>query len=430
MLIEFSVANFRSILTRQSLSLVASPGSEHGARNVARRQDDIDRVLRSAVIYGPNAAGKSNFFKALQTLQQLVIGSANRMQEGQPLAVIPFLLQDAASKQPSEFDIVFVGDDGTRYEYCVHVSAERVHKEWMVAYPKGRPQRWFEREFNKEAGRYEWWFGPSFKGEKAEKKVWQDFTRSNALFLSTAIQLNNEQLKPAFSWISQKLIVVTSGIDLNPVLSFDLLKDSDGDHKLMEFMRAADIGISRMQLLEEDMPNGLPIGPGLSIQISANNPNQPGVSTQPPKRVRVLTWHKRSDSKEEVSFDLTDESDGTRRLFQYSGGLLMALANGATAFVDELDRSLHPHITRFLVGLFHGATNSGNAQLVFTTHDTTLLDTELLRRDQVWFVSKNEGQASEIYPLLQYSPRKDEALERGYLKGRYGAVPMVGALRN
>lgn len=429
MLLEFSVTNFRSIHSRQTLSLVAGPGNEHLGRNVTQRSDDVERVLRSAVLLGPNASGKSNFFRALQTLQQLVVGSSIRMQEGQRLAVTPFLLARDAENQPSEFDIVFVGDDGVRYEYCAAVTADRVHSEWMVAYPKGRPQRWFEREYKQDTDSYEWWFGPSFKGERAERKVWQDFTRANALFFSTAIQLNNEQLKLAFHWISQKLIVVTSGIDLNPALSISLLREPDGDRKIMQFMRAADIGIARMELLDEDVPDGgkLPLRPGAEIHIEMLPAPAPGDPVPPRKMTRIRTWHARA-SGDEVAFDLFDESEGTRRLFQYAGGYALALSTGATVFVDELDRSLHPHITRFLVGLFHGKTNTTDAQLIFTTHDATLLDTSLIRRDQIWFVEKDEQQASRLYPLLDYSPRKDEALERGYLKGRYGAVPKVGSL--
>src|ERR1700726_4341577 len=132
--------------------------------------------------------------------------------------------------------------------------------------------------------------------------------------------------------------------------------------------------------------------------------------------------------KSEVPFDLSDESDGTRKLFEFTGGWLRALTIGATLFVDELDRSLHPYITRFLVTLLSGNKNTKGAQLIFTTHDTTLLDANLLRRDQIWFVEKDAEQSTKLYPLLDYRPRKDEALERGYMKGRYGAVPMVGKL--
>ncbi|MEJ0007772.1 MAG: ATP-binding protein [Steroidobacteraceae bacterium] len=131
---------------------------------------------------------------------------------------------------------------------------------------------------------------------------------------------------------------------------------------------------------------------------------------------------------EDVPFNLNDESDGTRKLFEFAGGWVRALSTGATLFVDELDRSLHPYITRFLVQLFHSSKNTKNAQLIFTTHDTTLLASDLLRRDQIWFLEKNPEQATHLYPLLDYQPRKDEAVERGYLKGRYGAVPAIGEL--
>jgi len=121
-----------------------------------------------------------------------------------------------------------------------------------VAYPHGRAQRRFEREYSAESKTQRWWFGPNFSAERAERKVWQEFTRNNALFLSTAIQLNNAQLRPAFNWITQKLIVLVPGVDMNPFLSLDLLRDADEHEQIMDFMRAADIGIDRLELLEED----------------------------------------------------------------------------------------------------------------------------------------------------------------------------------
>ena len=148
MLIEFSVSNFRSIRAKQTLSLVASPDSNHLERNVISNGDDEMRLLKSAVIYGPNAAGKSNLLRALETLRELVQNSATKTQEGQAINVSPFLFSTASSQQASEFEIVFVADDGIRYHYFCAVSRERVIKEWLVAYPLGRAQRWFEREYS------------------------------------------------------------------------------------------------------------------------------------------------------------------------------------------------------------------------------------------------------------------------------------------
>lgn len=432
MFIEFSVSNFRSIRARQTLSMVASSDSKHLRQNVIESKGDEPRLLRSTVIYGPNAAGKSNLLRALETLRLLVQNSATGIQEGQPLPVTPFLLSKISAEQPSEFEIVFVADDGIRYHYCCVVSAQRVHKEWLVAYPRGRSQRWFEREYIPQKNTYDWWFGPNFKAERAERKVWQDFTRGNALFVSTAIQLNNEQLKPVFAWLTQKLVVLIpdTGLGFNPFLSLNLLREESGKEKLMQYMRAGDIGIDKLELREEDMSAPTPataLLPG-AVRVHLEVAIPPGGTPPAQKRLRVLAMHNRIDSDEKISLDISDESSGTQKLFEFAGGWLRAFEWGATLFVDELDRSLHPHMTRFLVGLFHSRVNVKNSQLVFTTHDTTLLDTDLLRRDQIWFVEKDKQHSSHFYSLLEYSPRKEEALERGYLKGRYGAIPFIGNL--
>ena len=343
------------------------------------------------------------------------------------MPVTPFLLSKAEMETPSEFEIIFI-NDGTRYHYCLAATQERVFKEWLVAYPLGRPQRWFERQYKPDTKKYEWWFGPNFKGERKQRQVWQNSTRTNALFLSTAVQLNNEQLRPIFDWVTQKLIVLVPGIEFNPFLSLEMLRADEAKSRLMRFMQAADIGIDRLELREEES-----VQPMLAIPIPSGKPTSAailptGTPIMQQKVWRVLAWHKRTDAKDEVALDLSDESDGTRKLFEFAGGWLRALDSGATLFVDELDRSLHPKLTRFLVELFNSRSNEKNAQLIFTTHDTTLLDLELMRRDQIWFVEKDNKRSSHLYSLLEYSPRKDEALERGYLKGRYGAIPFIGKL--
>ena len=430
MLIEFSVANYRSIRERQTLSLVAGPDSAHVRRNVVRRDGEALGLLRSMVIYGANASGKSNLLRAIETLRQLVQNSGPAYQKGQPLPVTPFLFARASAGEPTEFELIFIADDGVRYHYGCVVSPQRVLKEWLVAYPSGRAQRWFEREAAAGNDAQRWWFGPNFKGERGQRKVWQALTRDNALFLSSALQLNNAQLRPAFGWITQKLIVLVPGIGLNPFLSLELLGQEEGRAQIMRFMQAADIGIDGLELHEEDAVAQQPaaaLPPG-TLRIHFETGSPPGSAPVVQKQFRVVTVHKRCDSDENVALDLGEESDGTQKLFEFTGGWLRALERGATLFVDELDRSLHPHMTRFLVSLFHGHSNDKGAQLVFTTHDTTLLDADLLRRDQVWFIEKDRQGASHLYPLLDYSPRKDEALERGYLKGRYGAIPFIGNL--
>ena len=419
MLIEFKVTNFRSIKETQTLSLVAGAAKEFMRENTFEPGlPGFPRLMRSAVVYGANAAGKTNLLRALQFMQGLVLNSAT-FQDGVRIAHTPFKLSKATGGQPSEFEVTFA-DEGVRYEYGFSVDGERFHKEWLIAYPHGRPQNWFERTYHAKKKEYEWQFSTKLKGSP---RVWRDATRGNALFLSTAIQLNSEQLRPAFQWFQKKLVLIgMGGIQFNQALTYQLLEQPQGKQKLMQFVRAADLGIDDLSLQREPMA---PI-----VVAEANLVREPLPASSIPTLMRVTSFHKATDTSESVPMDIGDESRGTQILFQSAGAWLNVLKNGEVLLFDELDTSLHPLMTRFLIRLFHSqSTNQKNAQLVFTTHDTSLLDSDLFRRDQVWFVEKDKKSASRVYPLSDFSPRRDEALERGYLRGRYGALPFIGELK-
>ena len=419
MLIEFSAANFRSIKDTQKLTLVAGTGKEHLDQNTFDSGlPGFPRLLRSVVIYGANAAGKTNLLRALQFMQGLVLGSAAFQQETR-VAHSPFRLNKQTTTQPSEFEIVFA-DEGVRYEYGFSVGAERIHSEWLIAYPHGRPQSWFERTYDAEKNAHEWQFSAKLKGSP---RVWRDATRANALFLSTATQLNSEQLSPIFRWFQKKLVIIaTSASQMNMGLTLQLLEQSGGKQLLLKFVKAADLGIDDLSLQR------VPLGPVTAME--GNVVREPQPVSQIPSVVRVTSYHRASDSEQRVAMDLGDESSGTQALFNSAGAWLNVLKNGEVILYDELDTSLHPLMTRFLIGLFHDkSTNPRNAQLVFTTHDTSLLDSEIFRRDQIWFIEKDKKGTSRVYPLTEFSPRKDEKLERGYLRGRYGALPFIGELK-
>ena len=257
---------------------------------------------------------------------------------------------------------------------------------------KGKPQRWFERDF--EVDKYNWTLGTNLRGEKSQRNTWRKFTRANALFLSTAVQLNNEQLRPVFSWFQGKLGVVTINNSMNMALSMELLNDPSRNGMLNQFIRAADIGIEKLEFREERIIGAA--GPVININVMPGGHQiLPGFMPNPlpaPKFGRVMANHKQTDSDDVTQLDLfADKSEGTKKIFEFAGGWIKALHDGATLFVDELDRSLHPLMTRFLVQLFHDEKrNAKGAQLVFTTNDTTLLDNALFRRDQIWFVEKDK----------------------------------------
>jgi len=420
MLIEFSTANFRLLRDRQTLSLTKAKGDELVESNtfttVAANKFEL---LRSAAIYGPNASGKSNFLLALQTMKEIILESATNLQRGDKLPVTPFRLSKATRHAPSEFEVIFIVDK-VRYQYGFSATKDRIHEEWLLAYPKGRPQRWVDRAWNERSQRYDWELGGNLTGEK---QLWQKSTRDNALFLSTAVQLNSDQLKPIYDWFKDTLHMANvSG--WSPGFSASLCKKSE-KAQVMDFLHAADLNIE--DIIVETKPfdiNALPNDmPDQLKDVIAGD-------LKDKQLINIKTVHKSIDG-EIVSFDFKEESDGTRKLFAFAGPWIDTLANGYVLFIDELHDNLHPRLVQFLVRLFHNSeTNPKNAQLVFTTHETSILNQDEFRRDQIWFCEKGEDQATTLYPLTDFSPRKGrENLELAYLSGRYGALPYVRPLR-
>ena len=422
MLIEFSVTNYRSFLPAQSLTLTANTATELQEENsFVSPVSNLPRLLRSTVVYGPNAAGKSNLIHAIAFMKRFILSSAKESQEGEKIDATPFLFNRQSSRGPSEFEVLFI-QDGIRYQYGFAVNSERVTGEWLFAYPESRAQKWFERNYDSETQKDIWYFGPKFTGLR---KIWQEATRSNALFLSTAIQLNNEQLKPVFNWFDRKLRVITQGENISPGFSTSECEKEEKKKKILKFMNAADPSITDISLEKKDFSmDHLPPDMPQSIK------EEIAKDLKGKKLTELFFKHPSSDNDEKVSLEFEEESAGTRKLFAMAGPWLDVLDKGLVLFVDELDTSLHPLLVRFLLNLLHNSeVNRHNAQLVFTTHDTTVLDQALVRRDQVWFVEKDNENATSLYPLSDYKPRKGEALQKGYLYGRYGALPFPGELR-
>ena len=418
MLIEFSVGNFRSVRERQTLSMAASASADLRDSNTFSTDiKALPRLLLSAILYGPNAGGKSNLVKAFHVMQWIVLNS-QAQQQGQVIPVVPFRLSSEMAGKPSEFEVHII-QDGVRYQYGFAASTERVHSEWLIAYPQGRPQRWFDRAFNTETGADEYEFSPLFHGG-TRRQLLKETTRGNALFLSTAIQLNNEQLRPLFSWFKDRLAVVLPGAQFRQDFSLRMFEEEGGHARMMDFMTAADINIAGIEVQKKNFgPEMLP--PDMPEPIREVILRD----LQDKKMVNIRIRHL-GEGGEVVEFGLGDESDGTQKLFWIAGPWMDVLVKGRVLVIDELDTHLHPLLVRFLVSLMHGSgTNPKNAQLLSTTQNTSLLDDDSIRRDQFWFVEKKADNSTSVYPLTDFHPRKKEALERGYLKGRYGALPII-----
>lgn len=419
MLVEFSVTNYRSILERQTLSMTASTYfKELESLNtfIPDQDDGVPRLLRSTVLYGPNASGKSTLIQALRFLKGQVLNSQKESQAGDEIDVVPFKLTAASRTADSEFEITFV-EQGIRYQYGFSCNRERFTEEWLIAYPFGRPQKWFHRVFDAEAGKDAYKFSPSFHGGR-QRKTWEAQTRPNALFFSTAIQLNNEQLKPAFDWFKLRLRVLDSISSFSSVYTLRRCADEADRSRIVAFMNSADLSIADIRVEEmsfsaEFLPKDMPAT--LRDEFVKDMAGK--------KILEPRFFHKDVNTQEIVEFDEAEESDGTRALFAFAGPWLDVLENERVLVVDELDSSLHPLLVHHLVKRLHH--EGTKAQLIFTTHDTTLLSQKLLRRDQVWFMEKDDKGTSRLYPLSDFSPRDNEAIERGYLNGRYGGIPFL-----
>lgn len=414
MLVEFRVKNFRSLRDEQVLSLVASKDKTlQDTHTASTGLKAAPHILKSAVVYGANAGGKSNLIKAIQYMRGVVLESATVIQPGQTFSVQPFRLDDQSAKAASEFEVSVILD-GVRYQYGFAMTQQRIISEYLLVYKAFKPQRWFERTFDANSGKDVYEFGSGLKGPK---NLWESATRPNSLFLSMAVQLNSDALRPLFDWFLNGLVIFNEQAQLSPQSSIQMLQQTDGRKQLSEFLAAADISITDIEVVTRKVP-----GQAVHFDLAAGKTE---VRTEDVEESQLLFSH--ATESGQAVFDLMDESNGTRNLLFLVGPVLSVLKNGVTLIIDELDTSLHTLLVRELVCLFHKPDlNVSGAQLIFTTHDTSLLDApNLFRRDQIWFVEKDQDQASSLVALSEFSPRKNEALERGYLIGRYGGVPFI-----
>lgn len=418
MFIEFTVTNYRSILSPQKLSMVASNYEKDalGQNKFQPTQDESFSLLRSVVLYGANASGKSTFIQALQFVKNQVINSQKESQAGETIEVLPFKLTKKSILEDSEFELVFI-EQGVRYQYGFCCNANRFTEEWLIAYPNGRAQKWFHRVYDSNNSIDTYKFSSTFLGGR-QRQITATQTRSNALYLSTAVQFNNAQLMPVFNWFKNKLRVVSSSHLLSDSYTKRMCEDEEEKLKIIQFMNSADLNIADIQLKKEVFSTQL-----LPKILSEEIKNQVSHELSGKELTTLRYIHQLTDEAGTIEFEENEESDGTRTLFTLAGPWLDVIKNERVLVVDELDSSLHPLLVHYLIKTLH--MSKSHAQLIFTTHDSTLLSQKLLRRDQVWFTEKDEKNSTKLFPLSDFSPRENEAIEKGYLVGRYGGIPFL-----
>lgn len=417
MLIQFSVKNFMSFKEKAVLSLNPSVDTEH-PENINNKNGYTATNL--VAIYGANASGKTSLFKAM-TVATNMIRNSNYMQVNQPiLFAAPFKFDNNTARDASEFEFIFIADDGNRYVYGYAANSERITEEYLYQYKTQKPTLIFERNEEK----YE------FKAHRQILEPLVRFNTPNKLFLATATNWNTECTMIPYKWLSEKLVTFTDAQVLSN-LSLNLYKGPQKDDYIKfteDLLQSADINISKINIEVKKTKIEIPVG--LSVpQVSVNGQLTPTITAQEFEQIEVRTEHIIGEGSEASTYvlGLAEESLGTNQLFILGPFLKESFEKGLTIVIDEIDKSLHTFIVKYLINMFRNKEiNKAGAQLIFTTHDTALLSLATFRRDQIFFTEKNNTTgASDLYSLDEMSVRKTDNVEKGYLLGRYGAIPYI-----
>lgn len=423
MFIRFSLENFLSFRERQTLDMMAVRTCKERLGENTFQFDKKDRLLRAAALYGANASGKSNLFNAMRFCVSFIRESAFDRAASDDIATVPFLFDEESMGRPTSFELEF-SIEGVWYRYGFSVTSKSVESEWLYAREKGATSIKARFVRKREAGDDKIEVHPSFEGADA---LIVEKTRENALFLSTCAGFAVVEAETILREISSWMFVAASRTRIQATAHMIDIGECRND--VLRFVNLADPSIDDIEVEKVDF-DSLNAGP----------------DGRPLKRMkyRVIMQHKLKD-KHVVPLPLELlGSLGTQKAFELAGPIFKALSSGAFLFIDELDSRLHPILTREIIKLFNDSgTNPKNAQLVFNTHDTNLLNCkvysaerdkkeQLLRRDQIYFVERTGEFVSRMYSLVDFkyedgsSVRNDASVGKEYLAGEYGAIPFIG----
>ena len=393
MILEFSVKNFLSFKEKVTFSMIANSNKELNDNYV---EIGGNKVLKSAAIYGANASGKSNLFKIL-TLVVLMLRSSNSVDINAKLPLIPFKLDKGSVNKPSEFEIKFILDE-TRYVYGFIADKDKIYDEYLYYYPNGRETKIFDRTNINE-------YSYTQKDEKILREI-ETKNAQNKFFLATATNWNFDKTKAAYNFLTNG-IGTCNNLEILKNMAYKMYETNPDYLKdfAIDFLQKADFNIEDYQISQIDVPGEF--------------------LTAIPEFITKTLPDKHKNSDNYLSID--EESLGTQMIFAFIPFLADSLKNKKVLIIDELDKSLHPFLVQYILEIFNDAEiNKNGSQLIFNTHDTNLLDLNILRRDQIWFTEKNsETGESDLYSLSDFSVRKQENVEKGYMLGRYGAVPFI-----
>lgn len=422
MLIEFSVANFRSIRERQTLSMVAAPRLRKGDNVFIPdvQGEKLPPLLKVVAIYGPNASGKSNLIKALNIVERFA--SLKPGAEKELLPVSPFRFDDALAKEPSEFEVHFVYER-RRYMFELSATPDRITTERLTTFPNGKSELLYSRNYS--GSSYDYVFGRFLEGDSALHETWKNITGSQVLFLSQAVANSNDdlkQLRKPWTWLAHGGMTMKSSMIswIKPAQSLiaEIPEFGSRVSKLLEDVDLPIVAIkSRLASSAES--------PLTEIDSEAERDRIRKSLFDPKTKFKTVLTH--TTKLGSADFDLSEESDGTQNLIGFSlPWLLMGMETEdpkCILIVDEMDSSLHPKIVEMLVGKF--LKSEKVSQLIFTTHDTHLMDSKLLRRDQYWITDRDVNGATQLRSIHDFEGREGEDIEKRYYEGRYRGLPLT-----
>jgi len=410
MLIEFSISNYRSFREKQTFSMVAAPRLKKGD-NVFKpvvKGEKLPDLLKVAAIYGPNASGKSNLIKAFGVVSEI----AKRQPSAQftPLPVFPFRFDQQLADQPSRIELHFVYAE-QRYEFGLALTQDRIVEERLIVFPKGKETLLYQRRHFPSGDEYT--FGQQLEGEKDLHELWKKITGSQVLFLVQAVANSSEELKQLrepLTWLQSGFMIVSGNMDGWADSSQELARDIPVfAEEISSFLQDVDVPVTNIRFDQADS-----VSSGLLQAINSK-----------PKNKTILTHR---TALGEAEFDFQEESEGTKNLIGFwlpwrANRRSLLLTQSCTLVVDELDSSLHPEIVASLVA--KRVKSESPSQLIFTTHDTHLMDTKLLRRDQFWLTERDANGATQLRSIHDFEGRESEDLEKRYYEGRYRGLPFV-----
>jgi len=420
MIISFEVENFRSINERQEISFVASSLKDCTDGIVETDAFGEGKLLPALLIYGPNAAGKTNLIRAFKAMIETVLFSQTRGNPGGKIPTHkPFLLDPASKAKPTEFELNFILEH-VRFNYGFAVRDNEVTEEWLYSYPHGTPRRLFQREGQ------EFSFGRNLKGRNS---AIADLTRTNSLFISAAAQSGHEQLSQIFNFFDA--IQIETSLSMTGSAAERRIKDEHNweiDEDVIKYLKQINTGVvgyrtKDREVSEEEREISRKIGLAVKSIFEDVDAEIEMQSSDDVDKIIELEHQGTDDFR--THFPIQMESAGTLRLLSALPKVLGVLKTGGLIIFDELDLSLHTLAAERLLNMFCSKKlNPNGAQLLTTTHDTNLMESKCLRRDQVWFVNKGESGATQVYPLTDIYTRPTDNIEKGYLQSRFGATPV------